>query len=107
MDYRRNWELTLSAPKDSKQNVPVRVIQKELKGVTLAYAVRWSEYFREWAFVSAQGHRDPDRQPLMLGTCIEGIRVEFQTPGFATAQIVAIANVTGSSAPKQMSREKV
>jgi molecular chaperone HtpG len=88
------------APKDSEQNVPVRVIQKEMEGVTLAYAVRWSEYFREWAFVSAQPHRDPERQPLMLGTCIEGIRVEFETPGFATAQIVAIANVTGSSAPK-------
>jgi molecular chaperone HtpG len=89
-----------SAPLDDKIKRPVRVIEKEVDGVMVAYAVQWSEYFREWSFLSAQQLRGDPMRPIMLGTCIEGIRVEFQTPGFAAPSIVAIANVIGPNAPK-------
>ena len=44
--------------------------------------------------------KSDDRDSVLLGTCIEGIRVEFGTPGFEGDSIVAIANITGQGAPK-------
>lgn len=78
-------------------NKTVRVEEKELQGVTVAYAVQWSEFFREWSFWPNPAYNEP----LLLGTCIEGVRVEFGTPGFqSTIGIVAIANAKGLSAPR-------
>jgi len=82
----------------------IRVEQKELQGVAVAYALKWSEYFREWSFLVPPGERErfsgvlAPRPPL--GTCVEGVRVEFDTPGFGGYPIVAIANATGLNAPK-------
>ncbi len=79
----------------------VKVEQKEMDGVTLAYAVEWSEYFREWSFLNIERHTisKEDTVPL-LGTCIEGVRVEFDTPGFDGKSIVAIANARGPNTPQ-------
>jgi hypothetical protein len=41
-----------------------------------------------------------EQSPLLLGTCVEGIRVENNTPGFEGRTIVAIANARGPNAPK-------
>jgi molecular chaperone HtpG len=76
----------------------VKIEQKEENGVTLAYALEWSEYFKEWTFLSTT--KSEEKDPLFLGTCIEGIRVLFTTPGFDQFNIVAIANVTGPNAPR-------
>jgi molecular chaperone HtpG len=80
----------------------VRVDQKELDGVTLAYAVEWSEYFREWSFLQLPGSAFSSNREAMplLGTCVEGVRVESGTPGFKGRHIVAIANAKGVNAPK-------
>lgn len=82
----------------------VRVIERSSPdGITLAYAVQWSQYFREWSFLTvAQVARPIDRVQLSAGpgTCIEGIRVEAVTPGFRDHSILAIANATGTDAPK-------
>jgi molecular chaperone HtpG len=78
------------------------VIEREHNGVVLAYAVQWSEYFREWSFLaypSGRRNRVPGADAL-LGTCIEGVRVEFPTPGYTDNSIIAIANATGANAPK-------
>lgn len=78
----------------------VRVTEKKSDGVTVAYAVQWSPYFREWSFLRwGERHRRMN-QPSWLGTCIEGIRVEFQTPGYIEQNIVAIANIQGQGSPK-------
>lgn len=84
---------------DESKNA-IRVVEKELAGVTVAYAVQWSPYFREWSFLPSgqRGRRNAD--PIWLGTCIEGIRVEFQTPGYVDSNIVAIANIKGQGSPK-------
>lgn len=71
----------------------IRVEQKEVGGLTIAYALEWSEFFKEWNFLEHEGEQ-------LLGTCVEGVRVEFGTPGFKNKIIVALANMTGSSAPK-------
>ncbi len=78
----------------------VRVEQKEVPGVTLAYAVEWSEYFREWSFLQLPRAASAQETHPLLGTCVEGVRVEFDTPGFDDRHIVAIANTAGPNAPK-------
>ena len=78
----------------------VRVDEKEGTGVTVAYALEWSEYFREWSFVSPPNLPEGSGSSLALGTSVEGIRVEFGTPGFDGSPIIAISNATGSSAPR-------
>lgn len=78
----------------------VRVIERESNGVTVAYAIEWTRYFREWSFVTADRLKRGDSPSLSLGTCIEGIRVETATPGFKGTSILSIANVKGPNAPK-------
>jgi molecular chaperone HtpG len=76
------------------------VIQERTVGcVTLAFAARWSEYYREWSLLPYQPPPHNPAPPL-VGTCVEGIRVEFNTPGFLGPNIMALANATGPSAPK-------
>jgi molecular chaperone HtpG len=75
-----------------------KVIQAEKDGVTLAYALRYIEHWKEWGFLEYT-ERDDD-QNISVGTCIEGIRVDFDTPGFQGHNIFAIANSSGKNAPK-------
>jgi molecular chaperone HtpG len=83
-----------------RQAVSVREFEE--KGVTLAFAVRKSELFKEWGFVGSdernRDDEDDDRPPI--GVCIEGVGVEFNTPGFQTPSIIAVSNAVGPSAPK-------
>lgn len=88
------------APPEGKEHRQIRVIERTIDGVTVAYAIEWSEYFREWSFVNFQRLRRVEGEANYLGTCIEGIRVELATPGFEGANILAIANVVGVDAPK-------
>jgi molecular chaperone HtpG len=76
----------------------IAVIEKEKKGVTLAYALEWSEFFHEWSFLDVSILRDAREE--VLGTCVEGVRVEFDSPGFEGKKIVALANARGGNAPK-------
>ncbi|WP_235517024.1 ATP-binding protein [Sphingomonas sp. Leaf28] len=78
-----------------------RIIEKEVSGVDLAYAIAKDEFFKDWSLV---GSGDPrtrqDDENAPIGTCIQGIAVDFNTPGFDGQTILAIANATGSSAPR-------
>jgi hypothetical protein len=76
-------------------NGVVRVDEEEKNGVATAFAVSWSRYFRNWSFVHAAS--DPR---ALLGTCVEGIRVEDSTPGYNGRRIAAISNACGHGAPK-------
>jgi molecular chaperone HtpG len=76
----------------------VRVEERESHNVTVAYAVRWSPYFQEWSFAPLpDGEEETER---LLGICLEGIRVDSDTPGYRGHEIAAIANARGPSAPK-------
>ncbi|GJE15608.1 ATP-binding protein [Methylobacterium marchantiae] len=71
-------------------------------GLNLAFATKYNRHFRDSAFVqlSDESRRDP-RFIAPLGLCVEGIRVQFPSPGFSSgAQILSIADCTGSSAPR-------
>ncbi|MBD8899024.1 ATP-binding protein [Rhodanobacter sp. DHG33] len=82
------------------------VREVEENGVTLAFAVSKNKLFRDWSFVQADSDsRSTSRSTLRnerppIATCIEGVGVEFATPGFKGASILAIANATGPNAPK-------
>lgn len=78
----------------------VHVIERESKGVYLAYAVRWNKFFCEWEFLRGDRFRDSETKLNRLGTCVEGIRIEFDSPGYIGTSVIAIANVKGLNAPK-------
>ncbi|MGN6370039.1 MAG: HD domain-containing protein [Phycisphaerae bacterium] len=77
-----------------------KVEQVEVGGISLAYALTWSEYFHEWSFLRPVSRNDPEGMQVGVGMCIGGVRVELTTPGFAGLNIVAIANATGADAPR-------
>lgn len=80
---------------DETSSGGVRVREETLEGVTIAFAVQWSEWFKEWSFLRVR-----DRTRAYLGTCVEGIRVDFETPGYHSSPLYAVVNVTGLRAPR-------
>lgn len=83
----------------SAQGKPtVKVIERSINGMTLAYAVRWSEHFKDWSILSVD--RTAPGTYTIPSTCVEGITIDNSTPGFRQRNILAIANATGKTAPK-------
>lgn len=80
-------------------NKQIKIVQDELDGVTIAYALRYSEFLKEWDFVT-HGRFTNIKELSPIGTCIEGIRVEFNTPGYNTNNILAIVNITSNGMAK-------
>jgi len=75
----------------------IKVIEIKNEGVTLAVALKYIEHWNEWDFLDST---DVDFSAGPIGTCIEGIMVEFNTPGFTDRSLLCIANTTGGKAPK-------
>lgn len=90
------------------ETTQIRIVEREDRGVTLAYALRWNPWFREWAFLTVDeipgtrtSERDlPSTRAVQLGICVEGIRIVPQTPGFENYPLVALANIKGKFAPR-------
>jgi molecular chaperone HtpG len=80
----------------------VEVREASGEGVTRAFAVAKSEYFREWEFLEIVDSKKLEQISSLvpIATCVEGIAVEFQAPGFAESKIIAISDTRGPSAPK-------
>jgi molecular chaperone HtpG len=72
-------------------------------GVTLAFVVERDELYKDWTFTRLPEHRSysmhEDEIPT-IATCVEGVGVEFTTPGFKSTSMVAITNIVGKGAPK-------
>ncbi|MFF2143367.1 ATP-binding protein [Kitasatospora sp. NPDC058190] len=80
----------------------VRIVERDSDGLSIAYAVGWNNYFKEWGFL-LRPQRDPyvQRRGGQAGTCVEGIRVEATAPGFqSSGGIWAFVNAYGPSAPR-------
>lgn len=79
-----------------------RVQERSMDGFTLAYAQRYNQHFREWGLmtVSDRNHRQSEEALPPVASCIEGIAVEFSTPGFEGTSLLAVSNATGSTAPR-------
>lgn len=72
-------------------------------GVTLAFVIEKDELFNDWSFTLVRdsnhyGHSEEERP--MIGICVEGVGVEFTTPGFKSRSILSVANIVGKGAPK-------
>ncbi|WP_159523883.1 HD domain-containing protein [Sunxiuqinia indica] len=79
-----------------ENNIKVKEVQ--CNGVTLAFALRYIEHWKEWNFLE---YRELNKKALYpIGTCVEGIRVDFRTPGFQGRNLFAIVNSVGKNAPK-------
>jgi molecular chaperone HtpG len=76
----------------------IGVEEAEEDGLRLAFAKKWSSHFQEWSLLEMPERRQEQGHPL--GTCVEGIRVETETPGFKQIKLYAMANVTGPGAPR-------
>lgn len=92
--YRVLDSIPESVPHDDSSKLSC-VAEREVKGATVAFALRWAPYFHEWAFM--QSSFDPS-SPIC--TCIEGIRLDTATPGYVGNMITALANASGENSPK-------
>jgi hypothetical protein len=78
----------------------LEVKERERDGVHLAWATRWSDYFRNWSVVRLADQGPESQRAKRLGLCVEGVRVEDGTPGYHTVTYAAIGNAVGPDAPK-------
>jgi len=92
---------------EDEKNAKYRVIYKEEENVSVAYAVSWSNYFREWEFLRSMHTGSDLRDGSAI--CLEGIKVQDGVPGFSkesqstyerSSDILALANIVGNSAPR-------
>lgn len=83
------------------------VYEKEHGNVTVAYAVRHLKYMSDWCLMSADSRRVQRKTMLPIGTCVEGIRVEFSTPGYRNTSILAIANIKNSKYQTNVARSAI
>lgn len=96
----------VKSPKEMSRR-QTKIVEKELEGVSVAYALEWSETFRDWTFARTLTEESKRLEAADAGggvwpmcTCVEGIAVVSGTPGFEKYSIVAIANAVGHGAPK-------
>lgn len=83
----------------------IRVVERQIENMSIAYALRWNEHFREWTFLHAQqpsaSRRAMHEWVPTTGICVAGVRVEQSTPGFRTiGPIAALANTFGPTSPR-------
>jgi len=84
------------------------VYEKKHGNVTLAFAVRHLKYLSDWSLMSVDRHRREDYASILpIGTCVEGIRVEFTTPGYKNSSILAIANIKNSKYQTNVARSAI
>lgn len=79
-----------------------KVVEEKNENVTLAYALQYYPALKEWSFLysNQRSSSSLESELKLIGTSIEGIKVEFNSPGFKGIKFWAIANVTGNAAPK-------
>lgn len=80
-----------------KEEGKVRIVEHAVNGMTIAFAVRWSDWYNKWEFWRGAGRGESESHS---GLCVEGIRVQFDTPGFVGTPFVALANCAGATAPR-------
>ncbi|WP_159029239.1 HD domain-containing protein [Streptomyces viridochromogenes] len=82
----------------------IKVVERHNDSMSIAYALRWNEHFREWTFLPADqrpARRVMDEAVLTTGVCVSGVRVEQSTPGFrSVGPIAALANTFGPMSPR-------
>ena len=76
----------------------IKIEQLEKNGIVMAFALKYVDYLKEWTFLD---HKESDKDNLSpVRICIEGIRVDFNTPGFLGKKFYAVVDSSGKNAPK-------
>lgn len=83
------------------------VYEETQDNVTVAYAVRHLKYLSDWCLLEVDNRRGQRKGQLPIGTCVEGIRVEFSTPGYKNSSILAIANIKNSKYQTNVARSAI
>lgn len=81
----------------------IKVEEKTIGNVTVACALKYNKYISDWSFLTIRNLRER-HEYLPIGTCVEGIRVEFTTPGYKNQEILALANIEGSKFQTNVAR---
>ena len=100
-------EALISCLKDSNINVDnknIKVEEKTIGNVTVACALEYNNYLSDWSFLSVPKYSTNDKKIYPTGTCVEGIRVEFSTPGYRNHSIFSLANIKGSKYQTNVAR---
>ena len=84
-------------------NKTIKVEEKTIGNVTVACALRYNKYISDWSFLTIPS-ADGRFKVSPIGTCVEGIRVEFTTPGYKNNSIFSLANITGSKYQTNVAR---
>ncbi|GIH64791.1 HD domain-containing protein [Microbispora siamensis] len=91
----------------SETKRPVRIVEYGKGNLSIAYAVVWDPYFKEWSFLTPPSsdsrlrRAGKGRSYYWCGMCVEGIRVNFEAPGYREdSPIWAIGNASGPGAPR-------
>lgn len=83
------------------------VFEKTQGNVTVAYAVKYLKYLYDWTLLNVNSVIDNSKKVLPIGTCVEGIRVEFTTPGYKNSGILSIANIQNSKYQTNVARSAI
>ena len=81
----------------------IKVEEKTIGNVSVACALKYNKYISDWSFIPVS-RIDDNNKSIPVGTCVEGVRVEFETPGYRNANIFSLANITGSKFQTNVAR---
>lgn len=88
-------------PTDGSDHKAVRVVEDQATDLSVAYALTWDSWFHEWTFLETPHRPGADQSDdWAIGTCVRGIRVESNSPGYTSTYLMAIANAYGHNAPR-------
>lgn len=96
-------ESFLETPETARRfsSTKTKVVERKVDGLELAYALKYDSFFRDWSFITVGDREENLRDEIApIGTAIEGIAVDFSTPGYLSRGLLACANATGPSAPR-------
>lgn len=104
--YKTLKEALITFLKEQNYNVDetsIKVEEKTIGNVSVACALTYNKYISDWSFLTIP-HINEKNTNSPIGTCVEGIRVEFESPGYINANILSLANITGSKFQTNVAR---
>lgn len=84
---------------DDKENY--KIIGQNENGLDFSVLLKRNRYLKDWSFVEySEIIRNDETDVVPCGLSVEGIRIDSNSPGFKTRDIMAIVNLTGKNAPQ-------
>lgn len=73
-----------------------KVVEDCLDGIKIAYILKYNPYMQEWKFCTLKDLQN-EEVFVPIGTCVEGIRVEFDTPGYTSKCFITLVDIRDGS----------